>query len=287
MDAQEAVAVYWKEHVPEIHYDDFLAEVYQKNPRLREQVGTRLGEYKDQELNELIWKQESILTGLKAALDGQYNWISVFIKDAKQIDASETEPAHATDSQTEPLTYDLIQARSKCNGVITAAEYDFNQLKEKYGLQADFQDFYMYACKYFENERNLDLSRYIDGLRSIERIQELLEMWKGIDADIETEADWVKAFVDKHTQKGTVEAGLQIEPLGPSDVVSETGETTATPFVELDPDYKVHIRFATDRVKVLTKIEGLPDTIITLSEKLYQALTDYAPDYSADAEGGR
>ena len=48
-------------------------------------------------------------------------------------------------------------------------------------------------------------------------------------------------------------------------------------------DCKVNVRFAIDKVGVLTKIEDLPNTIITLSEELYKALTDYAPDYSADA----
>ena len=181
----------------------------------------------------------------------------------------------------------LHNERALCAGHIAAAEHDFNQLRQKHNLQADFQDFYAYACEYFEEQRNLDLSRYVDGLRSIERIQELLAMWKGVVTDIGAEADWIKAFVDKHTPKGTVEAGLQIEPLGPSNAgpEAESGETTAIPFEELDTDAKVHIRFAMDRVRVLTKIEGLPDTIITLSEKLCQALTDYAPDYSADAGG--
>ena len=40
-----------------------------------------------------------------------------------------------------------------------------------------------------------------------------------------------------------------------------------------------------DKVRVLTEIEDLPDTIIALSKELYQALRDYAPDYSADAGG--
>ena len=49
-------------------------------------------------------------------------------------------------------------------------------------------------------------------------------------------------------------------------------------------DTQVRVRLiARHKVKVLTKIEDLPDTIIALSKELYQALRDYAPDYSADA----
>ena len=81
---------------------------------------------------------------------------------------------------------------------------------------------------------------------------------------------------------------LQIQPLGPSDAipkaeVNTSDATVSKPFAELDMDCKVNVRFAIDKVGVLTKIEDLPNTIITLSEELYKALTDYAPDYSADA----
>lgn len=85
-------------------------------------------------------------------------------------------------------------------------------------------------------------------------------------------------------------SALQIEPLGPSDSTPEaeggpSDKTTSTPFDELDPNCKLDIRFAMDKVRVLSKLEGLPDTIITLSEQLYKALDDYALDYSADAGG--
>ena len=81
---------------------------------------------------------------------------------------------------------------------------------------------------------------------------------------------------------------LHIEPLGPSEAepkgeVNTTGETISKPFAELDMTNKVSVRFAMDKVRVLTEIEDLPDTIIALSKELYQALRDYAPDYSADA----
>ena len=221
------------------------------------------------ELSE-IW--ESVTNAIKH----NAKWVQAIVAKVKRKTEREKETA-------------LHNESALCAGHIAAAEHDFNKLRQKYNLQADFQDFYVYACEHFEEQRNLDLSRYVDGLRSIERIQELLAMWKGVVADIGEEADWIKAFVDKRTPQGTVEAGLQIEPLGPSDASpeAESGEPTAIPFEELDTDAKVHIRFAMDRVRVLTKIEGLPDTIITLSEKLYQALTDYASDYSADAEGER
>ena len=83
---------------------------------------------------------------------------------------------------------------------------------------------------------------------------------------------------------------LHIEPLGPSEAepkgeVNTTGETISKPFAELDHDYaRFRVRLiAMDKVRVLTEIEDLPDTIIALSKELYQALRDYAPDYSADA----
>ena len=83
---------------------------------------------------------------------------------------------------------------------------------------------------------------------------------------------------------------LQIEPVGPSGSTPEAkvdtgGETTSKPFTELDRNYKVYVRFAMDKVQVLTEIDDLPDAIITLSEELYKALRDYAPDYSVDAGG--
>ena len=76
-------------------------------------------------------------------------------------------------------------------------------------------------------------------------------------------------------------------PLGPTAevVIPRQARQPQNLLQELDMDCKVHVRFAIDRVKVLTTIEGLPDTIITLSEQLLQALTDYAPAYSTDAEG--
>ncbi len=97
-------------------------------------------------------------------------------------------------------------------------------------------------------------------------------------------------ILSESKQEQNKPAKLQIEPLGPSDAipkaeVNTSDATVSKPFAELDMDCKVNVRFAIDKVGVLTKIEDLPNTIITLSEELYQALRDYAPDYSADAGG--
>ena len=83
-------------------------------------------------------------------------------------------------------------------------------------------------------------------------------------------------------------SALQTQSLESSDATPKaeadaSDETISKPFAELDMDCKVNVRFAMDKVRVLTEIEDLPDTIIALSKELYQALTDYAPDYSADA----
>ena len=95
-------------------------------------------------------------------------------------------------------------------------------------------------------------------------------------------------ILSESKQEQNQPAKLQIEPLGPSDAipkaeVNTSDATVSKPFAELDMDCKVNVRFAINKVGVLTKIEDLPNTIITLSEELYKALTDYAPDYSADA----
>ena len=95
-------------------------------------------------------------------------------------------------------------------------------------------------------------------------------------------------ILSESKQEQNKPAKLQVEPLGPSDAipkaeVNTSDATVSKPFAELDMDCKVNVRFAIDKVGVLTKIEDLPNTIITLSEELYKALTDYAPDYSADA----
>ena len=100
-------------------------------------------------------------------------------------------------------------------------------------------------------------------------------------------ADW---FLPADTPEPEQPTALQIEPLGPSDAepkteVNTTSATSSKPFTELDPNGKVYVRLAMDKVRVLTEIEDLPDTIIALSNELYQALRDYAPDYSADAGG--
>ena len=100
-------------------------------------------------------------------------------------------------------------------------------------------------------------------------------------------ADW---FLPADPPEPEQPTALQIEPLGPVDALPKTeidasDETISKPFAELDPNDKVYVRFAMDKVRVLTEIEDLPDTIIALSKELYQALRDYAPDYSADAGG--
>ena len=100
-------------------------------------------------------------------------------------------------------------------------------------------------------------------------------------------ADW---FMPADPPEPEQPTALQIEPLGPVDAkpkteVNATSATSSKPFTELDPNDKVYVRFAMDKVRVLTEIEDLPDTIIALSKELYQALRDYAPDYSADAGG--
>ena len=100
-------------------------------------------------------------------------------------------------------------------------------------------------------------------------------------------ADW---FMPADPPEPEQPTALQIEPLGPVDAlpkaeIDASDETISKPFAELDPNDKVYVRFAMDKVRVLTEIEDLPDTIIALSKELYQALRDYAPDYSADAGG--
>ena len=97
-------------------------------------------------------------------------------------------------------------------------------------------------------------------------------------------------ILSESKQEQNQPAKLQIEPLGPSDAepkteVNTTSATSSKPFAELDQIGKLDVRYAMDRVMVLTKIDDLPDAIIALSKELYQALRDYAPDYYADAGG--
>ena len=99
-------------------------------------------------------------------------------------------------------------------------------------------------------------------------------------------ADW---FMPADPPEPEQPTALQIEPLGPVRCQTQrqkstpVSATSSKPFTELDPNGKVYVRLAMDKVRVLTEIEDLPDTIIALSNELYQALRDYAPDYSADA----
>ena len=122
----------------------------------------------------------------------------------------------------------------------------------------------------------------------IEALEKLRDTLIQIKQDIaEKGADW---FMPADPPEPEQPAELQIQPLESSDATpqAEDGASDATiskPFTELDQDYKLYVRLAMDKVRVLTEIEDLPDTIIALSKELYQALIDYAPDYSADAGG--
>ena len=288
--AADAVYHYWNQHAPDIPYSEFQAEIQDKKHNLAEQVGAKFaqGEYTVNDLQNFTWQWQSIETGIKAALDGEYNWISVFIKERRAAKSEEIESADtkAEEEKAEPLTYDLIQVRSKCRGVMTTAEHDFEQLKQKYNLQATFQDFYVYACEHFEEKRNLDLSRYVDGLRSIERLRELCEMWQGIAADLRRKADWVQAFYvytpeyinSFEATEPEQPAALQIKPLGPSKDNSQTetdNPAEVKAFMILEFRDKARLRTCQGYLRDISEIEGIPDTIATLSEALHKALADY------------
>ena len=47
----------------------------------------------------------------------------------------------------------------------------------------------------------------------------------------------------------------------PKAEIDASDETISKPFAELDPNDKVYVRFAMDKVRVLTEIEDLPDTL--------------------------
>ena len=123
---------------------------------------------------------------------------------------------------------------------------------------------------------------------NFEALEKLRDALLQIKQDIvEKGADW---FIPAELPEPEQSADLQIEPLGPSDATPKaeadaSDATISKPFTELDPNCKLDVRFAMDKVRVLTEIGDLSDTIIALSKELYQALRDYAPDYSADAGG--
>ena len=174
----------------------------------------------------------------------------------------------------------LHNEQALCAGHIAAAEHDFNALKQKYDLQADFQDFYAYACEHFEEKRNLDLSRYVDGLRSIERLRELCEMWQGIAADLRRKADWVQAFYvytpeyinSFEATEPEQPAALQIKPLGPA-----TGdELPSINFKDLGGGTKGNIRNLARASKSLLKEEDLPDDFKAILSNLLNTIVDFA-----------
>ena len=123
---------------------------------------------------------------------------------------------------------------------------------------------------------------------NFEALEKLRDTLLRIKQDIvEKGADW---FMPADPPEPEQPTALQIKPLGPSDAepkteVNTTSATISKPFTELDPNGKVYVRLAMDKVRVLTEIDDLPDAIITLSKELYKELIDYAPDYSADAGG--
>ena len=71
---------------------------------------------------------------------------------------------------------------------------------------------------------------------------------------------------------------LQIEPLGPSDSDSQTEEDNPAevkPFMMLGFTDKARLRTCNVYLKNISEIEGIPDSITTLSEALYKALEEY------------
>ena len=191
----------------EIWQEDLRGHVYWDafNEAIAANIDRKLGEpitaaASVEELTEHIELRKRALADLKAPAD----WV-IALKEREKQEA----PL--------PSEAELKNERALCDGHIKAAEHDFQQLQQKYKLEADFQDFYVYACEHFEEERNLDLSRYIEGLRSIPRIAELREMWKTVVDDLGSESDWIKDFVNrfKATEDTSEESTpLEIKPLG-------------------------------------------------------------------------
>ena len=71
---------------------------------------------------------------------------------------------------------------------------------------------------------------------------------------------------------------LQIEPLGPSDSDSQTEEDNPAevkPFMMLGFTDKARLRTCNGYLKNISEIEGIPDSITTLSEALHKALEEY------------
>ena len=71
---------------------------------------------------------------------------------------------------------------------------------------------------------------------------------------------------------------LQIEPLGPSDSDSQTEEDNAAEvksFMMLGFTDKARLRTCNGYLKNISEIEGIPDSITTLSEALHKALEEY------------
>lgn len=226
-------------------------------------------------LKEAMWKRINDLHGFVGGgtnLAKLYHTTPEKVIEVRDLILTESKQEERIDAPEEDTV--LHNERALCAGHIAGAEHDFNQLKQKYKLQATFQDFYVYACEHFEEQRNLDLSRYIDGLRSIERIRELLEMWQGIVADIGAEADWIQGFVDRFKATEPEQpTALQIEPLGS---VAVGDERSSINFKNLGWGTKDNIRSLARSSKSLLEEEDLPDYFKAILSNLLNTILDFA-----------
>lgn len=276
----------WREDLRGYVYWDAFKEAIAAN------IGRKLGEpitaaASVEELTEHIELWERALEELKAPAD----WVTA-LKESDQANQK------AVDSVTEqeaaqPSDTELQNERALCGGHIAAAEHDFEQLKQKYRLQADFQDFYVYACEYFEEERNLDLSRYTQDLRSITRIAELRDMWKTVVDDLGSEPDWIKDFVnrfkttemDDPAENSEQPTPLQIEPLGPADSTPPETNKPQMEVADQQPSFnfkdlgwgtKGNIRGLARSSKSLLEEDDLPDDFKAILSNLLNMIVDFA-----------
>ena len=202
------------------------------------------------------------------AITADAEWVQALKAAAEEAKDIQQEKREASMKEVEGLYY----APNGICGLLPSVDAEKHQKREQL-LKVNYPAYQTY---YWRDRLNFE---------SLEKLRDtLLQIKQDI---VEKGADW---FIPADPPEPEQPTALQIKPLGPSDAepkteVNTTSVTISKPFTELDQDCKLYVRFAIDKVRVLTEIEDLPDSIIALSKELYKELIDYAPDYSADAGG--